>query len=592
MLHDEGARAPSPRTDERVGDDASDSGVVLVIDDSPIYCEVIRDRFEQWGHEVVTANSGAEALAELRAGRFEVVISDVMMPGMGGIELLGKVAAVDPDLPVVLLSSNSELETVLRALRRGAFDYVIKDADLEPLRRAARRALVHVRLVRQNRSLVAELHRMNDELEQRVGERTRSLEQANRRLTADRAELERALESLSDAQAKLVESEKMASVGLLTAGVAHEINNPLAFLLPNFQQLELYCKGLREGTVVIGEVGADMSELIADCRDGLYRIRDIVRELGLFSRRSGGGRGPVDLLGVVRSVVRICGSQLRLKLMRIEAPPELPAVEADAGSIRQVLLNLLLNAVHAVNLAGGGRDLRAEREAVRIEIERRDQQVALRVIDAGVGMAPEVAARAFDPFFTTKQMGQGTGMGLGVSRRLVEQMRGAITLESRVGEGTTVTVTLPVSDVPAAAATAPGLPAVSVPLPQRAAGERPTVMIIDDERLLRSTLARVLSGRYEVVSLGDGDAALRWFDEQPWPDLVLCDLVMPGLSGIDVFAAAAKRHRALADRFVFITGGATNDEALRFIQEHRDRVVYKPIDLGELQRLIDRLTSA
>jgi len=221
-------------------------GNILVIDDSEVARDLVCGQVAACGYRPIAARSGEEGLELLARGGFDLVVSDMEMPGMSGLDVLRSIKSDAPDLPVILLSSQTQMDVVLAAMREGAFDYVRKDEDLEALGRALGRALGHLALLQENRDLVAELQAMNQQLESKVHERTRQLENANEQLVHESAQTERAMSALQEAQAQLVHAEKMASIGTLTAGIAHEINNPLAYVANNLAVLERDCRSLSE----------------------------------------------------------------------------------------------------------------------------------------------------------------------------------------------------------------------------------------------------------------------------------------------------------------------------------------------------------
>ena len=211
------------------------TGRVLLVDDSALVRDFVGGLISDWGFQVEIADGGKSALAALENAGFDVIVADLNMPEMSGIELLTTLRMRAVETPVIVLSSVSRTSEVLRAIHQGAFDYVGKDEAIEPLRLALMRAVEHVRLVKENARLLGELQRLNADLEARVHERTSDLELANSRLLAERGQLEATLARLNETQEQLVQMEKMASIGLLTAGIAHEINNPLGFILAQFR---------------------------------------------------------------------------------------------------------------------------------------------------------------------------------------------------------------------------------------------------------------------------------------------------------------------------------------------------------------------
>lgn len=556
-----------------------ESARILLIDDSLISLAVIGDKLEEWGHQVTTADCGHDGLIAFDEQKHDLVISDMMMPDMDGIAVLHELQKCSPNVIVVMLSSYSQLDVVLKAMRLGAFDYVIKDERLDTLQGAIQRAMKQQQLQRENCELLQELHDMNDMLETKVSERTLELERTNRKLTLERAELERALNALNETQSQLVHAEKMASIGVLTAGVAHEINNPLAFLLPNFACLETHCQRLLGDDIEDQvETSREIDELIHECREGLQRIGDIVKELSFFSRRGDSSSRRLNVLRLVESVFKLLSNQVCHVSLRADLEPDVE-VCADPGQMRQVFLNLLINAVHAIPENAGGE--------VTVMATVHGDQVKIAVRDNGVGIKPDDKSRVFDPFFTTKPVGQGTGMGLAITRQLVERMGGEISIESDLGQGTTIFIALP--------KWSGGLDSIVEELQSRRttippAAERSKILILDDEQSLLNSFRRILSQHYEVVGYRRGALALEWLDKTGSPDVILCDLIMPEMSGIEFYESVCEQHADLAERFVFITGGTVTLEAQRFVESCGLPVIKKPFDMMELVSTVDEIS--
>jgi two-component system, NtrC family, sensor kinase len=404
---------------------------VLVVDDE----EQVRNLLSNYlgaSYPCSKAASADEALQFLAAEPYALVIADVMMPGRNGIELLREITARYPDTMVVMVSAIARTQRVLDAVRLGAYDYILKPCDLHVLSMTVERALERRALLHAARYYKVDLERRNEEL---------------RRSKAE-------LESL---QAQIIQSEKMASLGQLAAGVAHELNNPAGFLYGNMEMLGEIVRGLERllafyETVPLGgeeasrasaikdEIDyehtlADLRSIIGDCHDGAGRIRDVVQNLRTFSRLDEAEFKKVDIHEGIDSTIRLLThfyGDGRVTLLRDYG--ELPPVDCYAGQLNQVWLNLLVNAAYAV--CDGGE--------VRITTRGEAGRVRIRVSDTGRGIAPEHLTRIFDPFFTTKPVGEGTGLGLSVTYSIIERHGGEITVESELGKGTTFTVTLPV----------------------------------------------------------------------------------------------------------------------------------------------------
>jgi len=239
-----------------------------------------------------------------------------------------------------------------------------------------------------------------------------------------------------------------------------------------------------------------------------------------------------------------------------------------------VFLNLIVNAAQAIP------DGRANQNEIRVATSLTDDgRVRVDIADSGSGMPPEVVAQLFTPFFTTKPIGVGTGLGLSICHQLVTAVGGEISVETELGKGTTFTVLLP------AAAASPQVPR-TITTPEAAATRRGRVLLIDDEPIVATTLHRALSRHHDVVAK-DAAEAIRAIEQGGVFDVIFCDLMMPDISGMDVYAELARIAPAQAARMVFITGGAFTVRGREFLERTKNKHLEKPIDLGELRALVD-----
>jgi signal transduction histidine kinase len=388
---------------------------VLIADDDPVSRRLLQSHLLKWGYEVAAGQNGAEAWNLFEAGAFPIVITDWMMPEVDGVELIRRIrAAARPAyVHAILLTARSQKEDLVAGMEAGADDFLTKPFDRDELRVRLRAAERVVRL-------------------------EHSLSEQNR--------------ALREAQAALVQSEKLASLGRLAAGMAHEINNPLAYVTNNLavlrrdtqaalDALDAYRRGdpaeaaRLEAESDLGYFRENFVRTCATSLEGLQRVRDIVRNLRDFARLDEAEFKEADLTAALASAVEIVRHQAQQAGVRLEtALDPLPPILCHPGKVNQVFLNLLTNAIQACPPGGvvTARTRTAPGGGAVVEIQ-----------DTGCGIRPEHRARLFEPFFTTRPVGQGTGLGLSVSFGIVRDHGGAIEVETEVGRGSTFRVHLP-----------------------------------------------------------------------------------------------------------------------------------------------------
>ena len=375
-------------------------------------------------------------------------------------------------------------------------------------------------------------------------------------------------------QARLALADRMASVGTLAAGVAHELNNPLAYVTAN---LSWVAEGLAEDPAGRAECAtnrADMLEAVQEARQGADRMREIIRDLRTFSRAEEARSGPVDLEPILRSCVSMAWNEIRHRARLVRDLAPVPPVCGNEARLGQVFLNLLVNAAQAMPEGG------AEHNEIRLATRAlADGRVAVEVKDTGCGIAPEHRARIFDPFFTTKSPGVGTGLGLSICHNLVTALGGSIEVESAPGKGSLFRVLLlPWTESEEAAA----VPGPERGLPRR----RGRVLVVDDEALVAASVRRALAADHEVTTVVGGREALDHLASCAEYDVVVSDLLMPGVTGIDLWNALQKRSPEVASRMIFLTGGAFTPASSEFAEAHRECCLQKPFELGQLRDLV------
>lgn len=400
----------------------------------------------------------------------------------------------------------------------------------------------------------------------RIGERDAlllrekgELQDALQKLRANEVELQRQ-------QAALIQSEKLAAMGSLLAGVAHELNNPLFVVSGRAMMLE---------TASAGSPHAHMAKKI---RAAAERCARIVKTFLAMARQDRPQYGHVNLAKVVRSCLDVLDYTLQSGgvTVAVDCEPDLPAVLGDEDQLHQVLINLFVNAQQAMAEHAGPRMLR-----VRLGRAKSGEHVEVRVSDTGPGVPAAIRARIFDPYFTTKPMGVGTGVGLSVCLGIVQAHGGSLRLESEAG-GATFVVTLP-------SAVGDKTPAAATGDPARRRSAR--ILIVDDEAEVRDTLRdMLLLGRHEVFACGTSEEALHLLEVES-VDCVVSDLRMPGLDGVALYRQIAARWPRLRSKVIFMTGDGLNASHAEFLAELSPRCLEKPFSPEEIHRMIGEIAG-
>ncbi len=382
-------------------------------------------------------------------------------------------------------------------------------------------------------------------------------------------------------EARLSVADRMASIGTLAAGVAHEINNPLAAVVSNLELVARHVSELGRRIAVPPELLAELR----DARDGAERVRQIVVDLKVFARSEDDQRGPVDVHSVLESMLRMASNEIRHRAQLVKALAPVPAVLANESRLGQVFLNLLVNAAQAIP------EGHSEQNQIRIATTTdREGRVVITIADTGAGIPPDARGRIFTPFFTTKPVGVGTGLGLSICHRIVTSLGGEISFDSVLGTGTVFRVVLPalVPAVPAPAA-APASPTAPVP---DTAPRRGRILLVDDEPILTRIVERVLAADHAVIACNSAMDALVAIRADPRFDVILCDLMMPQMTGMDLHAELLRSLPDQAARMVFLTGGAFTPRARGFLDTVPNQRIEKPFTNAGLRALIDELVRA
>jgi signal transduction histidine kinase/CheY-like chemotaxis protein len=378
--------------------------------------------------------------------------------------------------------------------------------------------------------------------------------------------------------ARMALADRMLSVGTLAAGVAHEINNPLAFIGNNLELLSAELPGILAGGRSRLST-AELQGLVADSREGVARVSAIVRDLRLLSRHDDEKRGPVDVADVLATSIKMAHNEIRHRARVVQSyQGELPPVMADASKLGQVFLNLLLNAAQAI--AEG----HAEQNEIRVRARRTadERSVCVEIEDTGAGIAANIMHRIFDPFFTTKVPGAGTGLGLSISHQIVQSMNGQIAVDSTPGHGSTFSVTLPVAPSQRARDSVEG-PKVSATTAR--------ILLIDDEPAVGRSLRLLLAPEMDVLPVTRAREAINLLTQGERFDAILCDLMMPDVSGIELYDRLVDVAPAYQKRIIFMTGGAFTPQGRDFLAKLDRPYLEKPFTEAQLRQAIESVAG-
>lgn len=406
-------------------------GKIVIVDDDVQVRESLHGFIAESGYEAYGFDNACEALLFLVDQDVDLVLTDIRMPGMDGMELLERALAVKPDIPIILITAFADIDLTVTAIKKGAFDFIFKPYDPAHLLKALEKGVTYRRL------RLSELHYRED-LERAVEERTLELKKAHD---------------------LLLQSEKMALVGQIAAGIAHEINNPVGFISSNLESLNKYTERLltflatqsesldrycpAEELARIGELrkigridrlAEEVPAMVRESLEGVERIKEIVRNLKGFSRADNNEFVMASINETLSQALNIVRNELKYVATMVTDYGDIPLTKCLPNQLTQVFMNLLVNAAQAIQGQG----------EIGIRTWQEEGKIRIAISDTGCGIPDEIKKRIFEPFFTTKEVGKGTGLGLPISYDIVQKHSGRITVDSSTGKGTTFTVELPV----------------------------------------------------------------------------------------------------------------------------------------------------
>jgi two-component system, NtrC family, sensor kinase len=398
---------------------------ILIVDDEPRNIQLLGNVLRDEAYQIEFATSGEEALEWVDNKKFDLVLLDIMMPGMDGIEVCRKIKANEKNrlLPIIFLTAKTDEGSVIKGFKVGAIDYIAKPFNIYEL---LARVETHLNLKHEQNKLKA----------------------ANHKLEAQH-------KKLKDTQTQLIQSEKMASLGILVAGIAHEINNPANFVSVGSKNLKKYTDELKN--FIFQLAGDDMTSNIEEAlnekflplfnnldamNEGTQRIKNIVKDLRTFSRLEEDEQKKVSVIEGLNATLPLAGATYKREVTFITDFSVDPVIECWPAQLNQVFLNLIINGCQAI-IEKKKTDPSLEGKLV-ISTFIQDQQLAIRFSDNGCGMAEESKEQIFDPFFTTKKVGEGTGLGLSISFGIIEKHKGSLIVESSSLKGTSILLILPI----------------------------------------------------------------------------------------------------------------------------------------------------
>jgi signal transduction histidine kinase len=430
---------------------------VLIVDDNPTNIKVLFDFLKECDYKVLVAKSGESAIEKAQQASPDIILLDVMMPGIDGFETCRRLKASDvtESIPIIFMTALSDPLDKVKGLGLGAVDYITKPFQHEEV---LARLQLHLKLS----SMTKKLAEQNEILEQRVAERT--------------AKLSQSLKELQHTQLQLVQKEKMSLLGQLMAGLGHEINNPVNFISGNINLAQEYVVALLEHLQLYRDVfpepgkeieehaeeidleylQEDLPKMINSLKDGTDRLRQISSSMRVFSRADTSAKVACNIHEGIDSTLIILKHRLKENNKRpaievIKEYGDLPPVNCFPGQLNQVFMNLIANAIDALEESSQERsyqEIKAHpnRITIRTSVVRPNETVAISIKDNGIGMSEEVRFQLFDQLFTTKPVGKGTGLGLSISQQIVvEKHQGKLSCISAPGQGAEFVIEIPIN---------------------------------------------------------------------------------------------------------------------------------------------------
>ncbi|MCH8898374.1 MAG: response regulator, partial [Chloroflexi bacterium] len=525
---------------------SAETPTILILDRDSHPSGTLFGELEALGYRVIAGNTADHSLENVQSLRPDVILADLQLPGLNGLELLEALTEVRPESAFISTTDNNftGLNAAVETLENGAFAYCTRPLNLREVQILIRHALRQQRMLLENQVLVESIQQSYTELSKEVADRKRTEEILAERTAA------------------------LASVGELASEIAHELNNPLAAVMTFAHLLK--------SQDLPGSVGDDVDKIFTESQ----RAARVVQNLLAFARRHEPEKRYVDVTGAVSRALSLKARDLSANNIEVRTHYEsgLPKTMADEHQLTQVFLNIVTNADQTMAESKGKGNLwiRGWKEGSSLCFSFRDD---------GPGISKENQEKVFDPFFTTKESGKGTGLGLSMCYRMVRAHGGKIWLESEEGQGTTFYVELPV-ELPEEGPEGPagdseekasdGLEGVG----KITVG---SILVVDDEAVFTDPLCRILSREGHVVEVArDGDEAWQAIGKKKY-DCILMDVRMPGMGGKELYRRIKGSDEELAKKVIFATGDTLNPETQDFLENTGNLWLGKPFTVEELE---------
>ncbi len=593
-------------TDPKNADISRNTGEILIVDDNPKNLHLLQSMLAGQGYLVRAAKNGRLALQSVSHKVPDLILLDIRMPEMDGYEVCQnlKVAPDTKDVPVIFISALEDQEDKVRAFQVGGVDYISKPFRQEEV---LARIKTHMSLSLAKKSL----EKQNLNLQKEIDER----KQVEKQLKKSHDKLNQTLADLKKTQAQMLRSEKLASIGQLAAGIAHEINNPTAFIASNLETLAGYQEDLnrfieqsRKLTMISKEINAEkkipaavnelvetlksfgdeididfikeyMSDIVKESLEGTERIKNIVIALKDFAQPGEGMLEDADIHQVLESTLEIVRNELKYKADIIKEYGDLPLVKSYPRQLGRIFINILVNAVQAIEEHG---EIRISTKA-----NHEDGYVEIRIADTGMGIPEENLSKIFDPFFTTWDVGKGTGLGLSMVHGIVERLNGQVVVDSKLNCGTSVTIYLPL--ILSEESGNEKKESSSIPKGKE------HILAVDDEPYVTRLISSLLTPLgYRVTVKNSATEALELFCKTPEQyDLLLTDLTMPDLSGLELSQKILALRKDIP--IILCTGDSHRIKAQEIEAMGISDVLKKPLTMKslvhELRRVLDEETE-